>query len=132
MNKSTALPPLHAFDSCIRDGGITAVSVTQQLDNLGINYVLCGITQFTHRTQCTAAQPTVASFTHISENNTHVVTISTCPLTPMEKSDSSKSMGWFCPPLTKPLAVSCSNSIYLLPYLRMKVSTCSVTILHPF
>lgn len=28
VNKSTSLPSLHAFDSCIRDGGITAVAVT--------------------------------------------------------------------------------------------------------
>ena len=126
------LPPLHEFDSCIRGGGITAVPIIWQLDNLGINYVLCGITQLTHRTQCTAAQSTVASFTHISENNTHVVTISACPLTPMEKSDSSKSMGWLCPSLTKPLAVNCNNSGYLLSYLRMKVSSCTVTIPYYF
>jgi len=125
---STSRPPLYASDSRIREGGIAAVPVTQQLDKLGVNYVLCGITQFTHRTQRMAAQPTVASSTHTSGNNTHVVTISACPLTPMEKSDSSKSMGWFCPSLTKPLAVSCSNSRYLLSYLKMKVNTCSVTV----
>ena len=91
------------------DGGITAVPVTWQLDKLGVNYGLCGITQFTRRTQCTAAQSTEAPITHNSENNTRVVTISARPLTPMEKSDSSKSMGWFCPSPTKLLAVSCSN-----------------------
>lgn len=77
------------------EDSFVVIPIIAQLDSLDVNYVLCGVIKFAHWTQCTVAPPTLPSFKYISGNNTHAVTVSACPLTPMEKSDSSKSTNYF-------------------------------------